>query len=69
MYLFMHAHMCANMHIIINNAFTCMYISRQHVYASQIVVTKFKTPDNFLSLLSAQNYGPTTQLIMSNVSS
>lgn len=33
------------------------------------LVTKFRTPDNFIALLSAQQYGPTTQLIASDVSS
>ena len=32
-----------------------------------IIVTKFKTPDNFSALLSSQDYGPTTQLITDDV--
>ena len=31
-------------------------------------VTKFKSPDDFLEQLNAQDYGPTTLLIKNNVS-
>ena len=34
----------------------------------RLPVTKFNPPDNFLSLLSSQVYGPTTQIIASDVS-
>ena len=42
--------------------YLCVYISRR------LPVTKFNPPDNFLSLLSSQVYGPTTQIIASDVS-
>ena len=32
-----------------------------------VLVTKFKSPDDFFSLLNSQKYGPTTQLIASDV--
>ncbi len=34
-----------------------------------LTVTKFKPPEDFLSLLSSQVYGPTTQLLTRDVSS
>ena len=36
--------------------------------SSLITVTRFEPPEDFLSQLEAQVYGPTTQLIASDVS-